>query len=149
MPKREAEYDYFDELDKNGNVRKTLDRKLYAPDGSIFRMPFGGNPVKYLDRGFRFKPNAEWQEKHEAWKEAQAESKKRSDFQRESKNRVAALAQKEQDILLRKDMAELDAKIQAEEARLASLEASIGEVSDEPEAPKAKRGPGRPKKVEA
>ena len=147
MPKREAEYDYFDNVDRHGNVIKTLDRKLYAPDGSVFRMPFGGTPVRYVAKGYKLKPDAEWRKLNAEYEEAKAESLKRSDFQRESKNRIAEIKAREEQLALEKQMRELDAEIAAKEAALETAEDEVETFYPTPKP--AKRKPGRPKKVEA
>jgi hypothetical protein len=158
MASRDKQVEYID-VNTSRGVIHTMDIRLYAPDGSIFRMPHGGDPLLYIGRGYLSKPSPAWQELNDEYEKNKAVSLKRSDFQREVKNREKALEAKKE--LLRFDelMKSQDAEMERVEAELAIrekalLEPEAVEVAPVVEAvvspePVKKKSPGRPKKSEA
>jgi hypothetical protein len=165
MATRDKAVEYIDHHTKNGVV-KTLDIRLYAPDGSLFRMPHGGDPLVYIARGYKSKPDSIWQDLNDKHEKVKADSLVRSNFQREIKNREKELEAKKELIRFDELMQKQDADMIRVEAELAVREAKLDGTYVEPEsvavyaeditvsepvavsAP-AKKKPGRPKKQEA
>ena len=94
MAKHRPNYEYFPLIGKNGkpvldrygSPVLTLDIKLYAPDGSIFRMPHGGEPDTYTaGKGYKAKPDEAWLAKNAEYERMKAESLRISNAQREIK----------------------------------------------------------------
>lgn len=145
MAKHNPNYEYFPKLnrhgnpilDRSGNPVRTLEIKLYAPDGSVFRMPHGGDPANYVAKGYLIKPNADWQAKSAEYERAQAESIRISNAQRE-------IRLKHQELQRRAEEKRIADEIAAAEAELAKMEAEMNgapepeEVEEHEAAPKAK-----------
>jgi hypothetical protein len=115
--------EYFDKkIIRGGETHKvkTLSIVMYAPDGSIFLMPHGGNPMTYIAKGYLFVPNEDWHEKHRNLEESNATSLKISDFQREIGNRTKEVARKKAQADILTEMHRLDAEMQAAEDALAT-----------------------------
>lgn len=140
MPKREQYYDYVDLPSKKpGVVIETLTRKLYAPDGSIFYMPFGGDPAVYTaGKGYKAKPDAEWRAKNEEYERAQAESLRISNAQREIKLKEQELARRAEEKRMREEIDRVEAELAKREAEL------NGELEPEPE-PEPVKAKAKPK----
>jgi hypothetical protein len=149
MAQRDGLTEFVDLADKRGEVTETLTRRLYAPDGSIFDMPWGGNPLTYIKRGYKIERDPEWQKLNDDHESRKKDSLKLSNFQRDIKNRTIAVEAK---ALLSKEIADMERL----EAQITALEngETMPTPTPEPEAvtmpaetpqPKAKRG--RPAKV--
>lgn len=152
MAKRQRNVEYFTQTIRGKEV-VTLDAKLYAPDGSIFKMPYGGDVTTYIAKGYLLKPDTKWQKKHEQHEADKAASLEISNAQREIDNRRKAAAIKRQQLDMRAEMLSLNKSMEEEEARLDELEAELEQAANlkvtatddaepeeepEPEQPKAK-----------
>ena len=116
--------------------------KLYSPDGSIFMMPPGGNPMIYTDtrRGYKTSPDDIWKSKNAEWSEIQETSLKISNFQRDAKNRQKAIENKQILDAQLAQMERMEADMKAAEDALNAPKNPAPEVEAdaEPEAPKPK-----------
>ena len=151
-----AKLEYKQIVGKDGRSMNTATVKLYAPEGSYFYMPQGGEVLTYVARGYKTEPDAAWNKAHADYTAVQAASKKLSDFQREIKDRAKAAEVK---AALMNDLAEMeriDAEMRAIENGLDSSDtpndaiAAINETVkavSEVSKPAAKRG--RPAKVKS
>lgn len=139
MPKRDAKYDYVDKpVGNKGDVIQTLIIKLYAPDGSIFKMPHGGDPATYLVKGYKAKPDQVWRDANDAYEEAKAQSLRVSNFRRESKEREAELVRKKESLDIDRKMRETLEAIEKAEAELAEAVDEFNEQPDPIREPKPK-----------
>lgn len=127
MAVRQNKVEYFD-ANVRGKIVKTLDAKLYAPDGSIFKMPYGGDATTYLAKGYKLAPDAEWNEKHEAYNQAQEQSLKVSNAQRELQNKRAENEVRAKMLADLAEMKQIEQAADAEKARLDALEAELNGV---------------------
>lgn len=134
MAKREPNVEYITKKVKGhgGKVTEieTMDAKLYAPDGSIFCMPFGGSVLNYVSKGYKLKPDAEWNEANAKYEQVKAESLKLSNFQREVEGRRLEVERKREHDRMMAEMESINAELEAEEAKLRG--------DSEPAKPKAK-----------
>lgn len=154
--------EYVDIETKRG-IQKTLSIRLYAPDGSIFIMPHGGKSSRYVSRGYKYKADDVWRAKNKEHEALKAESLELSNFQRENKNRLAAIETKAKLLSDIQAMKAQNEKLEAQEKELDAIHAKIHDVAPEPApepepvsvavepAPEpapapAKKKPGRPKK---
>lgn len=135
MAKHNPNYEYFPLTDRNGNPVQdrygkevlTLNVRLYAPDGSVFKMPHGGDPATYTaGKGYKAHPDADWLAKNEEYERAKAESLRISEAQRELRLRSQELKRRSEE----KQMAD---EINAMEAELAKQEAALDGEAPEPE----------------
>ena len=124
MAVRQNKVEYFD-ANVRGKIVKTLDAKLYAPDGSIFKMPYGGDATTYLAKGYKLAPDAEWNEKHEEYNKAQEQSLKVSNAQRELQNKRAENEVRAKMLADLAEMKQIEQAADAEKARLDALEAEL------------------------
>ena len=120
MARRNPNYDYYDKPMANGSTQQTLVIKLYAPDGSIFYMPHGGDPARYLGKGYQIKPDqGDWESKHKQYLEEQARSLKVSNFQRTIKERETKAAADKAHLEAEEEMLRIEAEMEAQEAEIA------------------------------
>lgn len=122
MAKREQNVEYFTEKisGHGGKITEieTMDAKLYAPDGSIFRLPYGGTVLNYVSKGYKLKPDDVWREANEKLEAVKAESLKLSNFQREVESRKIELERKRQHEQAMAEMEAINAELEAEESKL-------------------------------
>ena len=134
MATRNDVYEYVTKTMRNGKTITTLSVRLYAPDGSVFVMPHGGDPVIYIKKGYKIAPDEDWREKNRVYEEAKAESLKLSNFQREIKNREKELEAKQERARLMAEMERQNEAMQAaEDALNASPEPEHHETIVDPE----------------
>lgn len=139
MAKRDPYHEYVDIPGKKpGTVHYTLTRKLYAPDGSIFYMPWGGDPATYTaGKGYKAKPDAVWLAANAEYERVQAESLRISNAQREIKFREQELARREEEKRLRAEIDRIDAELAKREAELNGDVVEPEPVAEPKPAPKA------------
>jgi len=159
MARHEQGVEYFEETIR-GRTVKTLNARLYAPDGSIFKMPQGGNVTTYVSKGYSLKPTDEWKKKNDIYEQQKADSLELSNFKRELKNQEVENKMREERVAAKAAMLEMKAKMDAESHRIASAENSLGDklseeekikpkMDDEDNINPPKRKPGRPAKAKA
>ncbi len=156
--KRSSFYEYVDIDVSDGNVQKTLNIKLYAPEGHIFIMPHGGDPASYTSRkGYKAKPDDIWRKANVEYEKAQALSLKRSDFQRDMKAKKVQLDSDAESLKIDAEMQKMNDEIDSQQRALdKQREAIDSDFSGDPEPSipenipdPVKKKPGRPRKVEA
>lgn len=160
MAKRKKGYEYLDAKTKDANgkpiITHTLTVVLYAPDGSIFHMPHGGDPANYLMKGFKSSPDDIWREKNAEYERVKDESLKISNMERETKEKLRDLESKRESLENKKKLEALEARLAEEQARLeAEIEADRNGTElpvetnnySEPTPAPAKKKAGRPKKA--
>jgi hypothetical protein len=125
MAEKRQGYEYEVKTFKNGKQMQTLTIVMYAPDGSIFKLPHGGDPATYLHKGFKSKPDGVWNALNAEYEAEKAASLKRSNFQRDIKSREIQAAQQEANISLEKRMRELDESMAKKEAELEDQAVSL------------------------
>lgn len=103
--------------------------KLYAPEGSIFNMPPGGDVMNMVAKGYLIHVNDEWREKSIEYEEAKAASLKISDEQREMKFRQVNLERKQDHVTLSEKMATHEADMEAAEDKITAAEAKMAEAA--------------------
>ena len=118
MAEKRAGYEYELKTFRNGKQMQTLTIVMYAPDGSTFKLPHGGDPASYLMKGYKATPDSIWRELNDDYEAEKAASLKRSNFQREIKAREIQVKQQEANISLEKRMRELDEAMAAKGAEL-------------------------------
>lgn len=123
MPKQNPNFEYFGD---------TLFAKLYAPDGSIFKvLSPGDEATSYLRKGYKLAPDDVWIAANEEYERAKAESLRISNAQREIKL-------KEKELERRAEEKRISDEIERIERELAEREAALNAPDPEPEPPKPK-----------
>lgn len=121
MAERDRAVEYVDlPRPGGGPPLKTLSIRLYRPDGRTFIMPHGADPLLYVNKGFKTKPDAIWRAKNKEFEETKAASLRLSEFQGKAKNRQKAIEAK---AILNAQVAEMErqeAEFEAAEAALAN-----------------------------
>ena len=121
MAQRDPHVEYLVKTVRGKRIQ-TLDIVLYAPDGSVFTMPHGGTTTTYVAKGYKLKPDAQWNALNEVHEAEKAKSLKVSDFQREIKNREVELVRKKNQLAIEAQMNEVEAQMADAEAELEALE---------------------------
>lgn len=125
MAKKRPGYEYVSIPNGKGGIQETLTIQLYAPDGSVFKLPHGGDPSTYINKGYKMHADPLWNEANDTHEAEKAASLKRSNFQKDIKHREIAANQRAEDIAIEKSMQALDAEMAEKEAALETEAADL------------------------
>lgn len=148
MAKRNPNYNYIDKKIYNRNTGKlkgiveTLITELYCIDGSIFKLPWGGDPATYTNKMtaertpladrfganmqmFQAKPTPKWEEQHEIWLSEKASSTRFSDKQRELRLKKIQVQNKVEEVSIIHEEKEMDRQLAIANKALADMDQGI------------------------
>ncbi len=138
MSKHSPNFDYESKM-FGGKLTLTATVLMYAPDGSIFKMASGGDPLNYVRKGYLLKRTPEWELKHDAWEAARLASLEISNFDREIRN-------DELELEAAKEAARMKVIREEKKAAIAKAKAELENPTPEPEPePEPEAEPEAPK----